>query len=135
MSKGTRKIIIVLIAIVLAACVLWGVYSLLRPKGISGEKRITVEVFSKDGVGKEFQLNTAQAFLRGALEEEDLIQGSEFPTGLMVTTVNGYEADDANQEWWSFTKEKEFLLTGVDTTPLADGDHFEITLTTGYSDF
>ena len=40
--------------------------------------------------------------------------------------------DDSKQEWWSFTKDGQMLETGVDTTPIADGDHFEITLTAGY---
>ena len=52
--------------------------------------------------------------------------------GLYVTTVDGVTADDGNQEWWCFTLNGETINTGVDTTPIADGDHFEITLTTGY---
>lgn len=50
----------------------------------------------------------------------------------MVTTVNGVTADSSLEEWWCFTKGGETLNTGVDSTPIADGDHFEITLTTGY---
>ena len=41
-------------------------------------------------------------------------------------------ADDSQQQWWCFTKGGEMLETGVDTTPIADGDAFEITLTEGY---
>ena len=46
--------------------------------------------------------------------------------------MDGVTADDANQEWWCFTKGGKMLETGVDSTPIADGDTFEITLTQGY---
>ena len=49
-----------------------------------------------------------------------------------MTAVNGIAADDSKQEWWCFTKGGEEMMTGVDTTPIADGDAFEITLTEGY---
>ena len=66
------------------------------------------------------------------MEEEDLIKGSESAYGLFVTSVDGVEADSAKEQWWCFTKNGEMLSTGVDTTPIQDGDKFEITLTTGY---
>ena len=75
---------------------------------------------------------TAVEYLRGALEQEALIAGEESDYGLFVKTVDGVTADDANQEWWCFTKGGEMLETGVDSTPIADGDTFEITLTQGY---
>ena len=68
----------------------------------------------------------------GALEQEKLVEGEESQYGLFVKTVNGYTVDDSRQEWWCFTKGGETLFTGVDDTPIADGDKFEITLTVGY---
>ena len=47
-------------------------------------------------------------------------------------TVTVVHKDDANQEWWCFTKGGESVNTGVDSTPVADGDAFEITFTVGY---
>ena len=70
--------------------------------------------------------------LRGALEEQKLIAGDESEFGLYVRTVNGYTADDSKQEWWMFTRNGESLMTGVDATPIADGEQYEIALTTGY---
>ena len=70
--------------------------------------------------------------MRGVLEGAGLIAGDASEYGLFVKTVDGYTVDDANQEWWCFTKGGEQVNTGVDTTPIADGDHFEITLTVGY---
>lgn len=97
-----------------------------------GTKTITVQIIvdGTDTVTKS--IRTDAEYLRGALEEEDLIAGEESQYGLFVKTVNGITVDDAKQQWWCFTKGGEDLFTGVDTTPIADGDKFEITLKTGY---
>ncbi len=79
-----------------------------------------------------FTLETEAQTLREALEENDLVEGTESEYGLFVTSVNGVVADEANQEWWCFTKSGESLMTGVDGIQIADGDHYEITLTSGY---
>jgi len=60
------------------------------------------------------------------------VAGDESQYGLFVKTVAGVTIDESKQEWWNFTKGGEPLFTGVDTTPIADGDKFEITLTVGY---
>ena len=49
-----------------------------------------------------------------------------------MLTVDGVTADEAKQQWWCFTKGGETLMSGVDTTPIEDGDCCEITLTTGW---
>ena len=97
----------------------------------SGEKTITVEVVLPDETVTH-TITTDAEYLRGALEEKSLIAGDESEYGLFVKTVAGVTADDGNQEWWCFTKGGETLFTGVDTTPITDGDKFEITLTVGY---
>ena len=66
------------------------------------------------------------------LEEQELISGDDSGATLFVTTVDGYTADSANEEWWCFTKGGEDMMTGVDDTVIADGDKYEITLTVGY---
>lgn len=100
-------------------------------KPVEGAKTITVQIVNgEDTVNKTIQ--TDAEFLRGALEQENLIAGTESEFGLYVLTVNGVTADEAQQQWWCFTKGGEQLNTGVDSTPIADGDAFEITLTTGW---
>lgn len=130
--KNKRKVLWSILAIVLVAALMVGAYTLLMPKGETGDKQITVTIVGVDGASEERVLHTNSAYLRGALEEQKLIAGDESEYGLFVKTVNGYTAQDSNQEWWCFTKGGETVMTGVDTTPIADGDHFEITLTTGY---
>ena len=95
-------------------------------------KRLSPWTVAAHGEEEAFTIETDAEYLRGALESIDLIEGSESEYGLFVTAVNGIAADDSKQEWWCFTKGGEEMMTGVDTTPIADGDAFEITLTEGY---
>lgn len=95
-------------------------------------KALTVTVVYGDKTSDTFELDTDEEFLRGALEEQGLIQGDESEYGLFVKTVNGVTANDANQEWWAISKNGTLLETGVDTTPVADGDSFDFTLTVGW---
>ena len=48
------------------------------------------------------------------------------------SAVSPSTADESIQQWWCFTKGGEMLMTGVDTTPIADGEHYEITFTVGW---
>lgn len=128
-TKLFRTLLLVF-AVLIAATVLCTACTQAQPQ--EGTKTITVEIIvdGTDNVTKS--ITTDAEFLRGALEEEDLIAGEESQYGLFVKTVNGITADDSQQQWWCFTKGGEDLFTGVDTTPIADGDKFEITLKTGY---
>ena len=131
-KTGRGKIVAAVVALILVAAVLLGVYLANRPQGGAGEKTITVDVVLLDGSDTQTTITTDAEFLRGALEQEGMIQGEESDYGLFVTTVNGVTADDSKEQWWCFTKGGESLETGVDSTPIADGDAFEITLTEGY---
>lgn len=126
-----KKLLAGVLALVLVVAALIGVYFATRPATSAADKTITATVVA-NGEEEAFTIHTDEEYLRGALESIDLIAGEESEYGLFVTTVNGITADDANQEWWCFTKGGESLNTGVDTTPIADGDAFEITLTVGY---
>jgi hypothetical protein len=107
-------------------------YKQFMPQGEKGSKKIVVEVAIPEEESKEFTLHTDAEFLRQALEEKDLIKGTESEYGLFITEVNGRAVDDTKQEWWCVTKDGEDVFTGVDVTPIADGDHYELTLTIGY---
>lgn len=130
--KRTGRIIIALVvlaALIVGALTLYNVY---MPKGVEGGKHIDVEVVHADGSTKDFTIDTDSESLRGALEQEKLIEGEESSYGLYVTAVDGESADDSQQQWWCFTKGGEMLPTGVDDTMIQDGDHYEITFTTGW---
>ena len=131
-KKTGKRIWLALAAVILAAAVLLGVYTLTRPAAVPGGKTIEAQVLTPDGMDDTFTITTDAEYLRGALESINLIAGSESEYGLFVTTVNGVTADDSKQQWWCFTKDGEMLQTGVDSTPIANSEHYEITLTEGY---
>ena len=89
---------------------------------------ITLEVVGPDGSSKEHSVKTdSSKNLRQALEGAGLISGEEGAYGLYVKVVDGITADyDVDGSWWSLTKDGE-LCSGVDSTPIADGDKFEFT--------
>lgn len=134
-SGGNRKIILAAACLFVAAAVLLVVGRLAAPKGSAGTKSILVEVIHKDGSSKSYPLNTDQAYLGAALVEGGVVEDNPAAHGLYILTADGETVDDANQEWWKLTKSGELLTTGVDSTPIAGGDVFELTFTTGYDGF
>lgn len=131
-KKMGKKLLIAgtIVLAVLVALFAW-VYSTQMPDGQAGSKTITVEIVVDTETDTKV-IETDAEFLRGALEQEGLIAGTESEYGLYVLTVNGVTADESAQQWWCFTKGGETLNTGIDTTPIADGDAFEATLMTGW---
>ena len=130
-NKKTKIILAaaILLVLVVGALLVW---QMNKPAAQEGGKKLVVTVVHGDGTSKDFSIATDAEFLRGALEEQSLIEGSESEYGLYVTSVDGETADESIQQWWCFTKGGEMLMTGVDSTPIADGEHYEITLTTGW---
>lgn len=131
-KRNTKKIVVSCIALVAVVVAMFFVYKTFMAKPVEGSKEIVAEVILTDGTSESFEIKTDAEYLREALEQEKLISGTESDYGLYVTTVNGTTTDEAKQEWWCFTRNGESLVTGVDETPINDGDHFEITLTVGY---
>jgi hypothetical protein len=131
-EKKTKRILIVggiLLAVLLLVFV--GIRLFGQPRGATGAKTITLAVTADDAT-RSHTIQTDSQFLRGALEEQDLVAGTKNEFGLYVLTVDGITADESIQQWWRFDKNGEMLLTGVDETPIEDGDHFEATLITGW---
>lgn len=131
MKKNT-KIIVAVVAIIAVIAGMLGIYFGTRPDTAEGTKKITVEVVYKDETSKEFKIKTEREFLGEALQDEELVEGEKGQYGLFITTVDGCTADSAKQEWWCITKDKGQVNTSADLTPIADGDHYELTLMTGY---
>lgn len=131
MSKNTKKIIAVAALLVLIAAAVIA-FVTLSPSGVAGDKTIAVAVIHGDGTQKDFSISTDSENLRGALEQEKLVQGEENEYGLFVLTVDGETVDEEQQQWWCITKDGEMLPTGVDDTMIADGESYELTLTTGW---
>lgn len=91
-----------------------------------GAKTVEVEVKVEEQA-VTFTIHTDKEMLGDALLEHGLLEGEEGPYGLYVKKVNGMLADyDVNQHYWSLCKDGEYMMTGVDSTPIADGEHYEI---------
>ena len=126
------KPIIAVAVLALLVLIMALVYNQFKPETSKGSKEVVVEVVIPEEETKEFTLHTDAEYLGQALENEQLIKGTAGEYGLFITEVNGRVADDSKQEWWCITKSGEDVFTGADATPIADGDHYEITLTVGY---
>ena len=128
--KGNKKTVMAVAALALAAALMLGLWYFTRPQSQAGEKTIVVQVVHGDQSTKDFTCQTDADTLGEVLVDEKLAQGEEGPTGLFVTVVDGEEAQDSLRQWWCVTKDGEMLNTGVSSTPIADGDHFELTMST-----
>ncbi|PKM63430.1 MAG: hypothetical protein CVU97_00380 [Firmicutes bacterium HGW-Firmicutes-21] len=93
-------------------------------------KTITVLVVVEGRDTKTFTIGTDAEFLLDALNQIELVEGSESIYGFFITTVDGITANENKQEWWAVSKDGEQTLTGVSSTPIKDGDTFELTLST-----
>lgn len=130
-SKVSKKgVIIAVIALVVVAGVFCGIYFFLLPATSKGAKTYTLTVVHADKNSKDFTLHTDEEYLGAALENEKLISGTEGPYGLMVEVVDGeravYEQDGA---YWAFYVGDDYANTGVDATPVHDGDSFKLEYT------
>ena len=96
-----------------------------------GEGKITVQVEVKaEEQSVTFTVNTDEKYLGDALVGHELIDGEEGQYGLYVKSVNGIVADyDVDQSYWAFYKNGEYMMTGIDTTEIADGEHYELVYT------
>lgn len=130
--KEKKKVIIAIVALIAAIAVFAGVYFAFgRPETNAGSKTLTIEVSASD-YSKTHEIKTDAEFLGEALKEEGIIEGEEGQYGLFITSVDSIKADDSKQQWWCITKGGADVMTGVDVTPIADGDTFELTLKEGY---
>lgn len=131
-SKKLKKLIIACVVLIAVIAGMYFLYAGFKPKPVEGSKKIVAEVIRADGSSKSYEIQTDAEYLREALEQIKLISGTEDDYGLYVTTADGITADEGKQEWWCFTAGGSTINTSVDSTPIKDGDHFELTLKTGW---
>lgn len=131
-SGSNKKVIIAAVCVLAAAAILFLVWRLASPKPVDGSKAVTVQVVHKDGSTKDFDLHTDEEYLGRALVEGGVVEDNQGAYGLYILTADGETADEAAQEWWQITRDGESLNTGADSTPIADGEHYELTLIVGW---
>ena len=131
-NMNLRKYLIALGILAVAVAALLLTYLQFKPEPVKGAKELTIEVVVPEEMDQEFTLHTDAEYLHQALEEAALVKGSEGEYGFFITEVNGRIADEMKQEWWCITKDEAIVNNGVDSIAIADGEHYEITLKTGY---
>lgn len=133
MSKKTKSILVAVGVLLLAAAMIAAFFAFSK-KPVEGSKTVSISITHKDGTEKKFTLHTDAKYLLDAIKEydEDLLQGEQAQYGLYIKTIDGYTCNETAQEWWGYTKKGEYVETGVELTPIYDGDSYEFKLNVGY---
>ncbi len=77
-----------------------------------------------------FTVKTNEKTVGDALLKCGLIEGDESEYGLYVKEVNGILADyDVNQTYWAFYINGDYAMTGVDSTPINEGEAYSLVYT------
>ena len=131
MKQGT-KIALGILAVVLVAALLVGVYFLFGPKTTAGQKNVTITVVASDGTKTEYSVKTDAEYLKGAMDDAKGLtySGTESDYGMMVDTVNGMRADySLDGAYWAFYINGDFAMTGVNDTDIEDGGNYALVYT------
>lgn len=128
--KGNKKTLFAAAVLVIAAALMLGLWYFTKPQPLAGDKTIVVEVVHAGEQSREFTYRTDAEYLGEVLLAEQLVEGEQGAYGLFITTVDGETAQESLRQWWCVTKSGARVDTGVDSTPIADGDHFELTMST-----
>lgn len=90
-----------------------------------GDTVFYVSVTDKEGTETDFEIHTDKETVGEALLDLELIDGEEGEYGLYVKTVNGITADyDKDGVYWAFYINGEYASTGVDATPITEGEQY-----------
>ena len=135
-KQSNKKILIGIIGIIVLVilCVgMWFIYSKTREKPVEGSKKIIVQIESeRDEYSFEQSYNTDEEYLGNFLDKQGLIGFNESEYGRYITSVQGYEANDAEQSWWSISVNGESAMTGIDEIVINDNDVYLLELKIGW---
>ncbi len=95
-----------------------------HPKPTEGTKTFTFEVYLEDGtLSLTREITTDALYVGEALLAEGLVEGDVEQFGLYVKKVNGvYAFYEETGTYWAFYIGGEYAPSGVDVTPVADGE-------------
>jgi hypothetical protein len=97
-----------------------------------GSKTFPLTITDKDGKSIQITVKTDEETVGDALVAIGLVQGEKSEYGLYVKAVNGITADyEADKTYWAFYINGEYALTGVDQTPIADGETYTLAVEAG----
>lgn len=90
-----------------------------------GNVSFPLTIVDKESNEINVTIKTDKEIVGDALEELGLIEGDESEYGMYVKAVNGIVAiyeEDAT--YWAFYINGEYAQTGVDSTPIVDGESY-----------
>lgn len=134
-TKTTNKKAVGIAVAVLAVLLVLagGIYYFTRPEAQEGAKTITVAISSsteESSDPKTVDIKTDAENLLDAMIEKGLIKQEDYTPGSMIYTIDGVTADDNKREWWALMQNGELLNTGFADTLIADGETYEVKLST-----
>lgn len=95
-----------------------------------GAKTFQFDVTFSSGETKSFRIHTDAETVGEALVALELIAGEDSSYGLYVKTVCEETLDyDADGSYWAFYVNGEFASTGVDSTPITEGETYAFVAT------
>lgn len=128
-----NKRITLIISILIVTLLLLACNMVSGPKGVEGEKEVTINIVNKnEDVDEKFTYTTDHQFLLELLEEKEEELGVTFESsdmGKMVVGMMDYVADPNNQEFFLIVVNNEDAMTGVGEIPLKDRDVYKFELT------
>lgn len=121
---------VALVALIVVAAILAGLYFLFRADPPEGDKTVTVKVVHADQSEKEFTYETDDEYLGELLTEEGLVEGETSEYGMYITKVDGEQAVfETDNAYWALYENGEYASTGADQTVLDNGDEFSLVYT------
>ena len=134
--KTTKKLTLILLALSMLFCFvacadvektgIWESATHRSDKEFgNGAKIVSVTVKAEDQA-LTFTVKTDKEFLGEALVEHELITGEDGQFGLYITSVNGMAIAEGEKAYWAIYKDGVLSMTGVDTTPIANGESYEL---------
>ena len=127
-----KKLVVSVVALVVAAVLMLGLWFVTRQQAVEGAKAISVTVVHKDGTQKDFHYHTDKEYLGEVLLDEVLVEGEVSTYGLMISTADGETADwNVDQSYWAIFIGEEYATTGADGIVLTDGGIYSLVYTIG----
>ena len=92
-----------------------------------GAKSFPLTIVDKEGNAITITVNTDKEMVGEALTELGIVEGTMGEYGLYMTHVNGIPAIwEEDGYYWSFYINDEYAMTGVDQTPIAEGESYKL---------
>ena len=128
MKKNCKSLIVILMISVMALVMFGCGNSQSAANENEGPMTVAFDVVVNGETTQTHVGETEADNLGDFLRESGVVEGEDSEYGMFITTVDGVKADESKNQWWCVTKAGQAVQTGVDSTPIADGDKFELTL-------